>query len=463
MRLLSVLSLSILVAISAAAEGPIERLSGALRFETISHQNPTDFDPEPFSELHRYLEAAFPKTHATLERERVADYSLLFTWRGSDPSLAPILLTSHFDVVPVIPGTEERWSQPPFGGVVADGYLWGRGALDDKVGVLATLEAVEALLTSGFAPERTVYLAFGHDEELGGDVGAAGITELLESRGVRLWFSLDEGMAIVSGIAGLEKPVAMIGVAEKGFLTLRLTATADGGHSSVPTPDGAIPRLARAVARLDETPLPTRMGSVANAMFDALGPHLPGIQGFVISQRWALGGVLESILSETPSMNAMIRTTTAITIVEGGVKANVLPTSATATVNFRVVPGDTVAGVVEAVREIIDDPEIEIEIEEGREASKVASDSGEAWEAIRAAVESTAPGVIVAPALVLGGTDSKHYGRIADDSYRFTPFRLGEDDLGRVHGTDERLAVEDYPNIIGFYESLIQGASGTTR
>lgn len=463
MRLLGVLLLTSLVAIPAHAEGPIERLSGALRFETISHQDAADFDPEPFVELHRYLAAAFPKTHATLELERVADYSLLFTWKGRDPALAPFLLTSHFDVVPVIPGTEERWSQPPFGGVVADGYVWGRGALDDKAGVLATLEAVEGLVARGFQPERTIYLAFGHDEELGGDVGAAGMTDLLESRGVRLWFSLDEGMAIADGIAGIEEPVAMIGIAEKGFLTLRLTAKAAGGHSSVPQPGGAIPRLARAVTRLDETPLPSRMGSVAGAMFDALGPHLPAVQGFLISQRWALGPLLESALSETPSMNAMIRTTTAITIVTGGVKANVLPTSATATANFRLVPGDTVAGVVDNVRSIIDDPEIEIEVEQGREASPVASDSGAAWKVIGAAVQVIAPGVIVAPALVLGGTDSKHYGRIAEDSYRFTPFKLGEDDFARVHGTNERIAVDDYPNLIRFYEALVQGAAGAQR
>jgi carboxypeptidase PM20D1 len=463
MRLLGVLLLATLVSLPAHAEGPIERLSGALRFETISHQDDADFDPEPFLEFHRYLAAAFPRTHGTLELERVAEYSLLFTWKGSDPTLAPFLLTSHFDVVPVVPGTEERWTQPPFGGVVADGYVWGRGALDDKVGVLATLEAVEALIARGFVPERTIYLAFGHDEELGGNIGAAGMTDLLESRGVRLWFSLDEGMAIVSGIGGVEEPVAMIGIAEKGFLTLRLTAKAAGGHSSVPQPGGAIPRLARAVTRLDETPLPSRMSSVAGSMFDALGPHLPGVQGFLISQRWALGPLLESTLSATPSMNAIIRTTTAITMLEGGVKANVLPTSATATANFRLVPGDTVASVVDNVRSIIDDPEIEIEIEQGREASAVASDSGEAWDAIGAAVEAIAPGVIVAPALVLGGTDSKHYGRIADNAYRFTPYRVGEDDFARVHGTDERVPVDDYADIIRFYEALIQGAAGADR
>lgn len=445
---------------AAAAEGPVERLAGALRFETLSHEDPADFDAAPFLAMHDYLGAAFPRTHAALGRERVANYSLLYTWTGSDPSLPPILLTSHIDVVPVVPGTAEDWVHPPFGGVVADGFVWGRGALDDKVGVLATLEAVERLLSEGFVPERTVHLAFGHDEEVGGPNGAGSITRLLAERGVQHWFSLDEGMAILEGTAGIDRPVAMVGVAEKGFLTLRLTARATGGHSSVPPPNGAIPRLARALVRLDETPLPARFGAVAGDLFDALAPYLPATQAFLIEQRWAFGPILEAVLSDDPAMNAMLRTTTALTILEGGVKANVLPTSATATANFRLVPGDSVDFVVEEVRRIIDDPDIEIEITTAREASTVSSSDSDAFAAIASAVRAIEPDIVVAPALVVGGTDTKHYGEVSDDSYRFTPFRLGAADVGRIHGTNERVAVDDYGDMITFYESLLEGAAG---
>ena len=456
---LNLLVAAMLVGPPAAAETPISRLAAALRFQTVSPQSPGDFDAAPFLAMHQFLAAAFPRTHAALEREVVAGYSLLYTWQGRDPSAEPILLTSHLDVVPVIPGTEEQWEQPPFGGVVADGHVWGRGALDDKVGVLATLEAVEGLLAEGFVPDRTVYLAFGHDEELGGPQGAAAITALLAERGVRLQFTLDEGMAIVEGMGGVDRPIAMVGVAEKGFLTLRLVAHAAGGHSSVPSRNGAIPRLARALVRLDETPLPARLGSVAGGLLDAIRPYLPGLQGFVIAQRWALGGVLESYLSEDPAMNAIIRTTTAMTILEGGVKANVLPTSATATVNFRLVPGDSVDFVVDEVRRIIDDPGIDIEVGQGREASAVASADSAGYAAIARAVRATDPDLVVAPALVVGGTDTKHYGQLADDSYRFTPFRLRPSDMGRIHGTNERLAVDDYATMIAFYSALLRDAS----
>ena len=453
-------ALPLVAAAPALAEGPVERLAAALRFETVSPSDPADFEPEPFLEFHRYLEAAYPATHAALEREVVADYSLLFTWSGRDERAQPFLLTSHFDVVPVVPGTEERWTHPPYGGVVADGFVWGRGALDDKVGVLGTLEAVEALVKEGFVPERTVYLAFGHDEELGGDAGAAGITELLSSRGVDLWFSLDEGMAILEGTAGIDAPVAMIGVAEKGFLTLELTAKAIGGHSSVPPVGGAIPRLARAIERLDENPLPARASGVADLMFDSLAPHVPGLQGFLLENRQWLGGLVERTMAETPAMNAALRTTTAITMVRGGVKANVLPTDATVTVNLRLVPGDTVEGVIAEVRRIIDDPEIDIEVMTGREASAVSSHTSPAYALIAAAVADISPEILVSPALVVGGTDSKHYGRIADDAYRFTPYRLAEDDLGRVHGTDERVSVEGYAEIMAFYRGILTRAAG---
>ena len=444
-----------------AAEGPVERLAAALRFETISHGDPADFEAEPFLEFHRYLAAAFPATHAALEREVVADYSLLYTWRGRDESAQPFLLTSHFDVVPIVPGTQERWTHPPYGGVIADGFVWGRGALDDKVGVLGTLEAVEALVKEGFVPERTVYLAFGHDEELGGDSGAASIAELLASRGVQLWFSLDEGMAILERTAGVDASVAMIGVAEKGFLTLRLTAKAIGGHSSVPPPGGAIPRLARAITRLEETPLPARSSGVADLMFDSLVPHVPGFQGFLLGNRHLFGGLVESYMSETPAMNAALRTTTAITMIQGGVKENVLPTDASVAVNFRLVPGDTVDGVIAEVQRIIDDSEIEIEVMTAREASAVSSHTSEAYQVITAAISDIGSELVVAPALVLGGTDSKHYSQIADDAYRFTPYRLADDDLGRVHGTDERVSVDGYAEIMTFYRGLLTRAGGS--
>ena len=434
----------------------IERFAEALRFETISHQDEALLDRVPFLEFHAFLERSFPRVHATLTREVVADLSLLYTWPGSDPDRLPILLTHHFDVVPVPPEQLDEWEQPPFSGVVADGYLWGRGALDDKAGFMAIFEAVESLLAEGHAPDRTVYLAFGHDEEVGGDHGAGATAALLESRGVRLEFTLDEGMVVLEGLMpGVEAPIALIGIAEKGYLTLRITAKAPGGHSSTPPPHTAIGRLARAVQRIEDHPMPARLEGPALLTLEALAPHGPFALRLALSQRWLLGGLLERELESSRATNAMLRTTTAVTMIEGGVKENVLPPTATATVNFRVIPGDTPESVTAHVRSVLDDPEIEIHEVRATSPSPMASVESGSYQAIAAAIRATLPATLVAPGLVLGGTDTKHYVRLAENSYRFTPMRLGQGDLGRVHGLNERISTENFGELIRFYRELL--------
>ncbi len=444
----------------AFAAAPEEHLAAAIRLETISHEDPAQFRSEPFLALHRFLEATYPQTHARLTREIVSDYSLLYTWRGSDAKLAPVLITAHLDVVPVTPEALPDWDYPPFSGEIAGGFVWGRGSLDDKGSLIAVFEAVEQLVADGFAPKRTIYLAFGHDEEIGGGHGAAAITELLRSRGVRLWMSLDEGLAVVRGAGGITGSAALVGIAEKGFLTLDLTARAPGGHSSTPSRESAIGRLARAVQRLEENPLPARIEGVAAQTFDALANQLPVERRLVIQNRAVFGPLLEWFLARDPATNAMIRTTTAVTMVRGGVKENVLPQSATATVNFRLLPGDTVDGVIARVREILDDDGIEIAKRTADEASAVAKTDGPQFAAIVAALHEVDPGLPVAPGLVLGGTDTKWYGQISEAGYRFVPFYFDQSDLRRPHGTDERISVENIGWGIRFYGALIRHAAG---
>jgi carboxypeptidase PM20D1 len=220
------------VAVSAEAG---ERLAGAIRIPTISHDAPTAFDPRPFQALHSYLKEQFPRVHSHLTREIVGTNSLLYTWRGSNPALKPILLMGHLDVVPVEPGTEEDWQEPPFSGRIADGFIWGRGAIDNKLTVLGTMEAVEMLLGRGFRPARGVYLAYGQDEEVGGQGGAQQIAALLKQRGVELEMVLDEGGVIGDGLLpGITTPTALVGIAEKGFVSVELSTGTAGGHSSVP-------------------------------------------------------------------------------------------------------------------------------------------------------------------------------------------------------------------------------------
>ena len=448
------------LSLPAAAQTPEEYLARAITFATISHESAEDFDAAPFAAQNAWLEATFPHAHAVMQREEVGAASLLYTWPGSDSSLAPMLLTSHLDVVPV--PDPESWTQPPFAGVIADGFVWGRGALDDKTGVVATLDALDRLARQGFRPRRTVLVAFGHDEEVGGEQGAGAITRLLEERGVRAWFSLDEGLAIAdTGATSLtDVPLALIGVAEKGFLTLRLTARGAGGHSSVPPPSTAIGRLSRAIVRLEERPLPARSEGVVSDMLRAIAPHTSGLQRLALTWPDLFGPLIRAQLEGEPSTNAMVRTTTAVTMIDGGVKANVLPREASARVNFRLLPGDESGEVIEYVRRAIDDPEIEIEAETVNEASPVADVRSEAFALLAEVVREGAPDAVVAPALVLGGTDTQHYARISENGFRFLPVRFGASDFERVHGRDERVSVENIRAAVDFYERLVRRAAG---
>ena len=454
------LALGVAAAGPAAADTPEARLAKALTFATVSHESPEQFEQATFDALHAWLAATFPRVHATLGRERVGRASLLYHWPGRDASLAPILLTSHLDVVPA--PDPESWTHPPFAGVIAEGFVWGRGALDDKAGVVATLEALERLVAEGFTPRRGLLVAFGDDEEVGGERGAGAITKLLAERGVRAWFSLDEGMAIAEpGATSLtDTPLALIGVAEKGYLTLRLTARAAGGHSSVPPPSTAIGRLSRAIVRLEERPLEARTQGVVSEMLRRVAPHTGGMRRVVLAWPWLFGPLIESQLESEPSTNAMVRTTTAVTLIDGGVKANVLPREASARVNFRLLPGDTSEAVIAHVRDAIDDPEIEIATETVSEASPVADVNSDAFALLSAVIHESAPEAVVVPALVVGGTDTQHYAKVAENGFRFLPIRFTAGDLERMHGRDERLSIDNYRFAIDFYERLVRRAAG---
>ena len=444
------------------ANAAAKRLAASLQFRTISHSSDGPTEQAAFRDLHDFLAATYPKTHASLKREVVNGPSLLFTWPGTDANLKPILLLAHMDVVPIEAGTEQSWTHPPFAGEIGDGHVWGRGSMDDKVSVLGALEAVEALLGQAFAPKRTVYLAFGHDEEVGGMQGAGKIAELLEQRGVRLDFTLDEGSVIAHDmVTGVEKPVALVGLAEKGYLTLEFKANAEGGHSSMPPPETAVGKISRAVYRLEENPMPASLEAPASSMFEYLGPDMPLPVRVVVANRWLFGPLLISKLESATATNAMIRTTTAATMVRGGVKENVLPSEATAAVNFRIRPGDTVEGVIEHVRSTIDDPDVEVRPlgNWGREPSPVSDSNSESFAKLRATILDVFPDVTFAPSLVVAGTDSRHYETLADNSYRFMPMRVRPEDLARLHGTNERIAIDNYAEIIRFYAELVKNTT----
>ncbi len=442
-----------------------ERLAGALRFRTISNQDPAALDAAAFEGLRHYLEEQFPLVHAQLRHEVVNGHSLLYTWTGSKPELAPVLLLAHQDVVPVEPGTEGKWSYPPFGGRIADGFVWGRGALDDKLSLLGILEAVELLLKGGFHPTRTFYLAFGYDEEIGGEQGAAHLAALLQSRRVHPGYVLDEGGAIVQGgVPGVAVPVALIGIAEKGNVSVELTVRAEGGHSSAPPAHTAIGALSTAIHRLERHQMPTHLRGGTRELFEYVGPEMSFGYRMLFANMWLFGGLVRYELAGTPATNATLRTTTAATMINGGIKENVLPSSATAVVNFRILPGDTIQSVVQHVRDVVDDPTIALRTLDGAQEPTGESPTGApSFSLLQRTISQVFPDVIVSPYLTPGGTDARNYTGLTSNIYRFIPFLADRSDLARMHGTNERVSIDNYERGIRFYAQLIRNSGSVHR
>lgn len=447
--------------------GAAARLGEAVRLRTISSRDDAALNADQFTQFHALLQAKFPKVHATLKREVVADLSLLYTWEGSDPKAEPIMFLAHQDVVPVAPGTEGDWQVPPFSGEVKDGFIWGRGSWDDKGNLMSQLEAVEMLLASGFKPERTVYLAYGADEEVGGSRGAAKIAAVLKERKVHVNFVIDEGLLILDGIMpGIAKPAALIGVAEKGYMSVVLKMSATPGHSSMPPKKGtsAIAMMSAALKRLDDEQLPGGIRGVAGEMFDTMAPEMSGFSRVALSNLWLFGPLVQKQLEGAASTNAVMRTTTALTIVNAGNKENVLPGRAEATVNFRILPGDTKEQVLDHVRKqvthAVGADKFELFALPGAvDASKVAPTDSPQYKTLNKTVREIFPDALVAPGLMVAATDSIHYSDISDHIFKFSPIRANAQDLKRFHGTNERLAAKNYADAIRFYHRLLSEAA----
>ena len=443
-------------------EAVVRRLSKAIQFKTLSQPIPDQETAEALLRLREFLETSFPRIHQNLHREIVNGHSLLFTWKGKSPAPAPILLMGHLDVVPVETGSEKNWTHPPFSGRVAEGYIWGRGAMDDKVGVMAILEAVEHLLEVGFKPRRNVYLAFGHDEETGGEQGAAKIAELLKSRRVELDFVLDEGGNITDGIVpGMERPLALIGIAEKGYASLELTLDAPGGHSSMPPAQTAIGMLGSMLHKLETTPFPTRLSQATRAFFEYIAPEMKWAARIAMANLWLFEPLVRQKLEASPITAALIRTTQAATIFKAGIQENVLPTRARAVMNFRILTGDSIASVIQRVTHVLGDTRVKIALVGSQaEPSRVSDVASQEFQWLAHAAKASAPDIIVAPFLLVAATDSRHFATISKNIYRYLPITLRAEDTRRYHGIDERLAVKDYQRCVRFYLELLRKIAG---
>ena len=438
-----------------------QRLAEAVRLQTISNFLSPDQNADQFLALHAHLAASFPAAHRALAREVVGKYSLLYTWKGSDPAAAPIMLMAHQDVVPVAPGTEADWQAPPFEGAIRDGFIWGRGAWDDKGNLYSIMEAVEQLAKGSFAPKGTIYLAFGHDEEASGRRGARAIVDLLAERKVRLDFVLDEGLLVMEkAIPGLDPAAALIGIAEKGYVTLLLEASATPGHSSMPPRRTAIGMMSAALSRLEDQSYPPILRGAARDMFETLAPEMHGLNRVLFSNLWLFRPLVERELAKGAGTDAMLRTTTALTIFSAGNKDNVLPGRAEASVNFRLLPGDTQDSVIDHARRAIGNDQIAIKPDSfNSDASPVSGVNGAAYATLARTVREIFPGTVVAPGLMIGATDSRHFVSIADNIFRFSPVRATNGDLPRFHGTNERISIQNYAEMIRFYTRLIRNAA----
>lgn len=443
------------------SDSAIQRFSQALRIRTVSYTDYALVDTTQFDQFLSFIRQAFPLVHSRLTLETVNRYGLLYTWKGTNPALKPALLMGHYDVVPVIQGTQAMWKRPPFAGLMEGEYIYGRGTLDDKSTVMGLLEAVEYLLKNNFQPERTLLLAFGQDEEASGRRGAFQIAQTLKNRRMQLEYVLDEGGTVkMDGISALPRPLALVGIAEKGYISLKLSARSDGGHSSMPPPQTSIGMVAEAIRKLEANPFPARLDAGADLLFDYIGPEMAFGQRIVFANRWLFGPLVKRIMAGANSGNAMLRTTTAPTIFNAGVKDNVLPIDAEATVNFRILPGETAASVEQRVKEIIANPQIQVKPVSSlySNPSPVSNPSAEAFARLQRTIKSVFPEVIVSPYLVLGGTDSRFYTDLSPNVYRFSPTRMDEAALKTFHGTNERLAVSNYKEMIKFYVALIRNS-----
>jgi carboxypeptidase PM20D1 len=439
----------------------IERFSRSLTFPTISYDDRSNFDAAAFRNFRDYLETAYPLVHQHADLTVINGHSLVFHIPGSDLSLEPVLFMGHMDVVPVEDITLDEWTYPPFSGTVADGIVWGRGSVDDKLTVMALMEAAELLLSENVRPERSIYFSFGHDEEVGGKDGAGEVAKYFEKQGVRFDYVMDEGGAILHGMMdGLEQPLAIIGVSEKGYVNLHLTVNAQGGHSSQPPEHTAVGILSQAIVAVENNPFPASLDHIYQT-FWTIGVEMPFLKRLAMSNLWLFSQLVESRMLQDKDDAPGIRTTTAATMVSGSPKSNILPTRATAVINFRILPGETVESVTQHVVNTIDDERVVVTSEFGTNPSPVSPVESRGFQLIAKTIRGMDSNVLVAPYMVRGGTDAKYFYSVSPNIYRFMMLRIEPSTVGYIHGIDEHVRADSYLEAVRFnYHLVRQSMSG---
>lgn len=443
-------------AIPVKVDDVAQRLSKAIQKKTVSYPDISRIDRQPYAEFLDFLVESYPLVHRHLEMEKVNDYGLIYHLKGQNQALKPALLTAHYDVVPVEKSTLDDWEHPPFDGVIADGYVWGRGTMDMKLHLLSILEALEMQLAAGYKPQRDIYLAFGQDEETRGDLGACAIAKLFEERGLEFDFVLDEGGCITEGaLPFLEKPLALIGIAEKGISSVRITVNGVGGHSSMPPKQTSVGALARIVSDLEKQQFDLRICEPVKKQFEEIGREVSFSLRLLIANLWCFGPLFKRVIAKSEVGNAMMRTTTAATVFEGSMAHNVLAPKASAIVNFRLIPGETVEDVLDHIRKVAGNQEVELEPMMQDNPSLISPTDSDGYRRIESYINKTFPGVLVSPFLVVGGTDSRRYEKVCPNIYRFSPMKIQKEDTERIHNVNERISLENIERSVRFFHGLI--------
>lgn len=465
------------------SEKAIRRFAGGIRIPTISNESYEQTNFKPFDKFKEYLAEVYPEVYKTMETDTVNTYGLVFHWKGKNSDLKPILFLSHYDVVPVLgydPATAvvtdtvfqindqplppiesfaEKWDYSPFSGAVVNGRIYGRGTLDMKVFLFSVMEGADELIAEGFQPERDIWFAFGHDEEVGGYQGAFRIADYFKQKGLSFDAVYDEGGIIVtpgSVIESINKPLALVGTGEKGFLTLQLTVKGLGGHSSMPPAKGSLVYAAEIIEKLNENQLPAEIISPIASFFDNVGGEMNFTSRMAIANQWLLKPLLLSTMTKSPASNALVRTTTAVTMAKGSDAANVLSSESMVTVNFRILPGSSVAVVIEHVKKICKGYDVNIEVVSQREPSAISPTNVRAYEIIKKTMAQIYPDAIVSAYITIGGTDAYKYQMVSDNIYRLLPFELNQYEQRTIHNENEYISLENFGRVQWYFKDIMK-------
>ncbi|MBP7390290.1 MAG: M20/M25/M40 family metallo-hydrolase [Chitinophagales bacterium] len=437
----------------------VNHFAQSIRYPTVSYDD-GHRDTTAFQNFLNFIDSSYPLVNTRMELVTINTFTRIYKWKGKSLDLKPGLLYAHYDVVPVEQVNKSEWRHEPFGGEVSKDSIYGRGTIDDKIGVIALLEAAENLLRENFTPARDLYFVFGHDEEIGGLEGAAQAAKYLEEKQVKTQFHFDEGGLVAHGIVpNMNKPVALIGTAEKGYMTLELKVDLKGGHSSKPPKASAIQVLSKAIHQLEEHPFPKTSAQAVEDFIAYVGPEMPQPLKIVFANNWLFKPVILKVYEGSAEGNAMIRTTGVPTIFDAGVKENLIPGSASVKVNFRILSGQTSKEIKEKVRNIVKDERVQIiEMNNTFEPSKTTAVSSYGFQLMQRACAEVFPDAVAAPFLDIGSTDSKHFDKLGGDVLRFLPVRMDNEILGTFHGVNERVKVQDFMQTIAFYEYIMKNA-----